>query len=158
MVHRVHVGQRDQARCRTPGDGGVPGPAHVVEHNVQQDGGQRAERNAAAEDDLRPMWEGIGTKGWAVTSMPSPMLVLTMTMLAWLLKSTLPSVWTPTTATAANIAKAAPPRTGRGMPRHDRRRLRQRSQDDHDHRRGGHHPAAFDLRQPHQATFSAKQV
>jgi hypothetical protein len=37
-------------------------------------------------------------------------------MLLWLLKSTLPNVCTPTTATAANIASAAPPSTGSGIP------------------------------------------
>ena len=39
-----------------------------------------------------------------------------MTTLRWSWKSTRVSVWIPTTATVANIASAAPPSTGCGMP------------------------------------------
>ena len=39
-----------------------------------------------------------------------------MTTLRWSWKSTRDRVWMPTTATVANIAMAAPPSTGCGMP------------------------------------------
>ena len=39
-----------------------------------------------------------------------------MTTLRWSWKSTRDRVWKPTTATVANIASAAPPSTGWGMP------------------------------------------
>ena len=56
------------------------------------------------------------TSGSEVTYMARPRLVPTMTTLRWSWKSTRVSVWMPTTATVANIASAAPPSTGCGMP------------------------------------------
>ena len=58
----------------------------------------------------------LATSGWAVTYMARPRLVATMTTLRWSWKSTRDSVWMPTTATVANMASAAPPSTGCGMP------------------------------------------
>ena len=56
------------------------------------------------------------TCGCAVTYIARPTLVATITTLRWSWKSTLARVWKPTTATVANIARAAPPSTGCGMP------------------------------------------
>ena len=58
----------------------------------------------------------LATSGSAVTYMARPTLVATMTTLRWSWKSTRESVWNPTTATVANIASAAPPSTGCGIP------------------------------------------
>src|SRR5450631_1078067 len=58
----------------------------------------------------------VATFGCAVTSMATPSEEARMTMLRWSLRSTLLSVWMPTTATVANMARAAPPSTGRGTP------------------------------------------
>ena len=58
----------------------------------------------------------LATSGWAVTYMARPTLVATITTFRWSWKSTRDSVWNPTTATVANMARAAPPRTGCGMP------------------------------------------
>ena len=57
----------------------------------------------------------LATSGSAVTNMARPRLVPTMTTLRWSWKSTLARVWMPTTATVANIARAAPPSTGCGI-------------------------------------------
>ena len=54
------------------------------------------------------------TPGCAVTNIARPRLVPTMTTLRWSWKSTLARVWMPTTATVANMARAAPPSTGGG--------------------------------------------
>jgi hypothetical protein len=58
----------------------------------------------------------LATSGCAVTYIARPTEVATMTTLRWSWKSTRDSVWKPTTATVANMARAAPPRTGCGMP------------------------------------------
>ncbi len=58
----------------------------------------------------------LATPGCAVTNIARPRLVPTMMTLRWSWKSTRERVWMPTTATVANIASAAPPRTGCGMP------------------------------------------
>ena len=68
----------------------------------------------------RMIWAQSGTafatSGCAVTYIASPTAVATMTTLRWSWKSTRDRVWKPTTATVANIARAAPPSTGCGMP------------------------------------------
>ena len=91
------------------------------------------------------------TPGANVTNIAMPRLVLTMTMLRWSLKSTFPSDWMPTTATVANSASAAPAEYRVRDPGHDRRRLRQYPEDDHDPAGCGDHPAALDLGEPDQA-------
>ena len=58
--------------------------------------------DAAAEQDVAQVGQRLGDAGIDVTNSASPRLVLTMIMLRWSVKSTLPSVWMPTTATVAN--------------------------------------------------------
>ena len=93
----------------------------------------------------------LATSGWTVTSMARPRLVPTITTLRWSLKSTRDSVWMPTTATVANMASAAPPSTGCGMPATIAPGLGQQPEDDHDDAGRRDHLAALDPGEPHQA-------
>ncbi len=62
-----------------------------------------------------PGGSALATSGYDVTHSASAMLVVTMIRLRWSVKSTLPRVWMPTTATVANRVSAAPPSTGLGI-------------------------------------------
>ena len=73
----------------------------------------------------RPVGMALATSGYDVTHSASARLVVTMIRLRWSVKSTLPSVWMPTTATVANSVSAAPPSTGLGIDDDDRGHLRQ---------------------------------
>ena len=93
----------------------------------------------------------LATSGWAVTSMASPTLDATMTTLRWSLKSTRDSVWMPTTATVANMASAAPPSTGCGMPATIAPAFGMQPDQDHDDPGGRDDVAALDPGQPDEA-------
>ena len=123
--HLVDLVEPDERRPGLPGDAGAVTLADVEEQHVEQDGRESAGGDAAAEQDLRPGREGPRTPGTNVTNMAMPRLVLTMTMLRWSLKSTLASVWMPTTATVANMRERRAAQHRVRDPRDDRGGLRQ---------------------------------
>ena len=149
--HVVHLVQPHQASAGCAGHGRAAALADVVEHQVEPDRGDAAQGDPAAQDDLRPFRHRLGhvglgghVHGQAHAGGHDDHVAVVV------------EVHPGQGLEADHGHRGEHGQRGPAEHRvrdagHDRRRLRQQPEDDHDHPGRGHHVAALDPGQPDQA-------